>query len=396
MNDAINWLPASFRGIPFVVEDHKQRGGRRGPTHQWAGRDDSAFEDMGGKTGQFTITGYVIGNDQHEQAKRLRDALDAKGDGTLVHPRLGQITVSCPSWESTESIRERRMTRFTMTFDRSGEVANPSTSIDTSVAVRRQRGEAQDATVQDFGRMFDVSNQPNFVQDAGRNLVTDLLEAIDRGTGQASRLLSLSDLNSLMGQPMSLGSRLLGLLSFRPTNPLSQFSTTSWRRPVDQGITWTSYGSQYSAVPETTSSRRQQAANQAAIINLVQRGGLLDLSSASADATPPTRQDAVQLRYDVTAAYDQVLPNTGDDVYRPMKALHAATVQDITTRSASSAELTSYQLDGPVPALVLAHRLYGDEPDGGASRELQILQRNPKIRHPGAVPPGAIEMVADA
>lgn len=396
MSDGINWRKASFRGVPFVVEEHERSSGRRGPTHTYPQQDDAAFEDLGLAPTRFTLRAYVIGDDHHDQAKRLADALDTKGTGELIHPRYGQLTVSVPEYRQTESISERRMTRFQLTFVRSGKVQFPAASSDTQAVVIQRRSAAEQATIGDFARVFSIDNQPNFVQDSGRSLVTDLLDAIDRTSGQANNLLSLSEVDSLLGQPMSLGSRLLGLLSYRPTNPLQRYSGLSWRRPVDQGLSWNNYGSQYSTITPTTSSRQQQAANQVAFVELVRRGGLLYASSMSAEVTAPTRQEGIRLRDDITAAYDDTLPRASDDVYRPMIELRAATVRDISERSATAAELTSYRVGGPTPALVLAHRLYGDEPDGGASREAEILQRNPQIRHPGFVPAGNIEVVTDA
>ncbi|WP_341899332.1 DNA circularization N-terminal domain-containing protein [Ferrovibrio terrae] len=395
MTEAYDWRPASFRGVPFRVEEFGRRGGRRGPTHTYPRRDDGAFEDLGLAPPKFTLKGHVIGDDHHDQAKRLLDALETKGTGELVHPRFGQLTVSVPEYELTESISEQRMTRFSLTFIRSGEIEYPSASADTQSIVGQRRSEAQTATIDDFARIFNVSNQPNFVQDSGKGLVTDLLGALDR-IGTPGRLMPVNQLDGLMTQPASLASRLLGLLNYRPTNPLQSLQGMSWRRDVDRGLTWSSYGSQYSEIPATTISRQQQASNQVAFVDLVQRGGILEASALSAETTAPTRQEGVRLREDLTASYEAVLPRASDTVYRPLVALRSATGRDLGERSASLPELTTFKLNGPVPALVLAHRLYGDEPDGGASREAEILARNPKIHHPGFIPPGNIEVISDA
>ncbi|MBS4046191.1 MAG: DNA circularization N-terminal domain-containing protein [Alphaproteobacteria bacterium] len=396
MTDGIEWRQASFRGVPFMVEEHGRRSGRRGPTHSYPNQDEAAFEDLGLAPQRFTLKAHVIGADHHDQAKRLAEALDTKGVGELVHPRYGQLTVSVPEYEQTESIAERRMTRFSLTFVRSGNIEFPAATADTQAVVIQRRGTAEQATIEDFARVFSIDNQPNFVQDAGRNLVTDFLDQLDRGSLQADRMLSLNQVDGLLRQPTTLASRVLGLLSWRPTNPLQSFSGLSWRRPVDQGLSWNSYGSQYTPVLPTTISRQQQADNQIAFIELIRRGGLLDASSMSAEAVAPTRQEAIRLRDDVTVAFDETLPRASDQVYRPMAELRAATVRDLSVRSANVPELVSYQVNGPVPALVLAHRFYGDAADGGAGREAEILARNPRIRHPGFVPPGEIEVVTDA
>ncbi|MBJ5519702.1 DNA circularization N-terminal domain-containing protein, partial [Salmonella enterica subsp. enterica serovar Meleagridis] len=77
---------ASFRGVPFKVEEENAGTGRRVETHEYPNRDKPYTEDLGKVTFRPSITAYVVGDDCFDQRDRLIDALNKPGPGTLVHP----------------------------------------------------------------------------------------------------------------------------------------------------------------------------------------------------------------------------------------------------------------------------------------------------------------------
>jgi len=55
--------PAAFRGIPFEVSAATGSFGRRTARHEFPQRDTPAVEDLGRRTRELQITGFVIGAD---------------------------------------------------------------------------------------------------------------------------------------------------------------------------------------------------------------------------------------------------------------------------------------------------------------------------------------------
>ncbi|HGW7256049.1 TPA: DNA circularization N-terminal domain-containing protein, partial [Escherichia coli] len=86
-------LEASFRGVPFKVEEESAGTGRRVETHEYPNRDKPYTEDLGKVTFRPSITAYVVGDDCFDQRDRLIDALNKPGPGTLVHPTYGEMKV---------------------------------------------------------------------------------------------------------------------------------------------------------------------------------------------------------------------------------------------------------------------------------------------------------------
>lgn len=109
---------------------------------------------------------------------------------------------------------------------------------------------------------------------------------------------------------------------------------------------------------------RGVAAAQGAVADLCRRAAVVALARASADYRPTSYDEAISLR-DLVCGLLETESMTAaaqgqDATYGALRNLRAAVAQDLTTRAADLAHITTVTTPAPVPALVLAHRLYGD------------------------------------
>lgn len=186
-----NLYPASFRTASFKVFSASTSGGRRNVVHQYPFRDDPYVEDLGLDTDKFSIQGYVIqtpDNNQDYFAERdlLIKELKKAGPGTLIHPFLGEKTVSLlGNFELNESFREGGMARFSMTF------------------VLAERTEiSYPAEVPDYTNAVDqaVENSHDFAKDGFTdvwNKIVDYVGDISDNSAN-SALVSLASLNKML------------------------------------------------------------------------------------------------------------------------------------------------------------------------------------------------------
>lgn len=117
---------ASFRGVPFYVDGDSTPVGRRTQLHEYPQRDKPLVEDMGAKTREVKLTGFVIGDDCLFQRDNLLNALDKPGSGELVHPWFGRMTVTAgDGCEVSHERREGGMVRFELVFIEAGEKGYP-------------------------------------------------------------------------------------------------------------------------------------------------------------------------------------------------------------------------------------------------------------------------------
>src|SRR5690606_3408127 len=98
-------------------------------------RDEPYLEDIGRRRRAFTVEGYVLGPEYFEARDALIRACETSGAGTLVHPFLGALTVSCTSCRVQETTREGGMARFTLSFAEAGENRFPAATVDTRAQV---------------------------------------------------------------------------------------------------------------------------------------------------------------------------------------------------------------------------------------------------------------------
>ncbi|EOX2631985.1 DNA circularization protein [Yersinia enterocolitica] len=121
--------PASFRGIPFAVMTAEGVFGRRQAIHEYPYRDTAWIEDLGRATRRLTIRGFLIQSsglytapDVMTQRDSLIAACEMPDAGTLVHPTLGEMTVSIPEsgLRLNEGAESGRVFEFTLTIIESG------------------------------------------------------------------------------------------------------------------------------------------------------------------------------------------------------------------------------------------------------------------------------------
>lgn len=129
---------ASYEGIRFDVNSATLSFGRRTVTHEFPQRDTSYVEDLGKATRQFSIQGFIVGDDFIDRSKRLIDKIESQvgtdrraNHGKLVHPWLGSLDVTPIDSPSITYDRAKRFCTFTLTFLEAG---NESTKKTTSWA----------------------------------------------------------------------------------------------------------------------------------------------------------------------------------------------------------------------------------------------------------------------
>ncbi|MFR0436745.1 baseplate J/gp47 family protein, partial [Escherichia coli] len=156
---------ASFRGVPFKVEEESAGTGRRVETHEYPNRDKPYTEDLGKVTFRPSITAYVVGDDCFDQRDRLIDALNKPGPGTLVHPTYGELKV-CVDGEVrvSTSKSEGRIVRFDLKFVEAGDLSYPTSGVATAQTLMSSCS-ALDDCISDSFSGFSIDGVADFVQN---------------------------------------------------------------------------------------------------------------------------------------------------------------------------------------------------------------------------------------
>lgn len=111
------FYPASWRGVPFVVEKSEDKFGRRGDIYEYALSNNVAHKDLGRKARRFKVEGWLLGGNQVQLTQEMSQAAEAPEPATLVHPIFGEQTVACIEVKfKVDYIKEIRQTKLEFEF----------------------------------------------------------------------------------------------------------------------------------------------------------------------------------------------------------------------------------------------------------------------------------------
>lgn len=410
-----NLRPASFRGVAFEVESHSESGGRRVELHEYPLRDTPYAEDLGKKAGKWQIEAFLVNGKSGyaERRDKLREALNASGPGTLIHPYLGELSVSVDGYSLKETTREGGYCTFSISFVEAGQPVEPDVEKDTAANVLDKAEVAKEAATAGFLDEYMplledleglAGKVPALLSEATAFLGTPL-SILSRAQSAASSVLALPDrlasrILGYLGTIRQLGgiatsglkmNALTALLGKKSAGTASSWLVTS--NGVIAGIvgetSWPQAGGGSigggTPSPETPGVVASTVADRAEtpLIDLIAAGAVIEAAIESADADYGTADDALASRDAVIDAIDEVQrANCSDAVFTALSELAVAVNEDLTTRGAELPKLGSATLFMSMPALAASYRLYGDVGQADA-----IVARN-RIRHPGRVPGG--------
>jgi prophage DNA circulation protein len=383
--------PASFRGEPFGVEGHDSTHGRRVVMHEYPMRDLPSTEDMGRNARSFSIEGFVVGDDYMQRRDRIISACeDSDEPGQLVHPYLGTMLVRCEALRVSEHMRGGRMVRLQFQFVEAGESEYPSEQRDLVVDVDSVAGDLVDAAGEDFAARYSIDELPDYTVVSTRGILDDAVDA-------------LRDLRDLVDDATNFEA-LLGEWPSQLTEieqiTRGTFAMVSVRgerliRAIEQSaimgvIRALNNRPDVPLVAGLTPDREQERQNNAAVVDLVTAHMIAEASTHAARGEWQAYPDAVEAREAIVAAIDEQLEadTVSDAVYDALLRLRSEVARAVP-RDEQLPRLTTIHEPESVPSIVLSYRLYGT-PDRGD--ELAARNRAP---HPGFLPPGDLEVLAD-
>jgi prophage DNA circulation protein len=385
----------SYKGAEFWLRDEELEAGRRKQVHEYPLRDKPYVEDLGRATRRYQVEGYVIGADYH----LARDALIAKfeegGSGTLVHPYYGRLTVELEKPPRIkQSTREGGYASISMQFVEAGEQAFPTATVATQGAVQTAADQSLADAINAFAGVFAISDIAGAVDDFLAE-VDDVFAAVANVTGSVSGPLA-----DIIRAPAELGAAIAGAV----TN-ISSIATEPQRAMAIYG---TLFGTGTDVTSSATAPRAQQAARNsqalnelvrtAAVVASCKASASLELSPAKQGDTPITRNAVLTLRDSLLDNIDTRQQVTDvvsgapidDALYVSLSDLRVAVMTDLSTRGKRLPAVVAFTPRATLPALVIAHRLYGN-----ALRDTELVNLN-NLRHPGFVQGGvALETLSE-
>lgn len=389
--------PASFRGVPFHVDRSSGTGGRRVAVHEYAGQSGYDTEDLGGKAVEQTLSAFLIGPDYDIARSELLRAIEAEGAGTLVHPHDGTMSVRITNYTWNISTRQGGFCRFDLRFVKESR-RRPSAVTNTAAVLATASADTAAVAQVAFVEKFSVAGSADAVSQSAIDILGDAVSAMRRVNGKVNAQVAAiqgvaadidaigSELSDLILAPATLISSAASVVSslFGSFNTIKEafnayenlLAGFRINRPIKRTA----------ANGVETATRARMADNQAAISDAMVTVALVGMANLIASGAQPfsSWEQAVSIRNALLDELSDKAAGTGMtwEEYNALSRLQSALHQRIDEVAPGLQRIEQVRLQRPLPALALAHKVYGD-----ARRADELAARN-GISNPLFMPAG--------
>ncbi len=177
--------PASWRGVPFQLEESSLTFGRRIQVHEFVKREKPYIEDLGGKSIPGTFRAWISGTPENDfdpwpQRDALIAAVKQPGIGTLVHAYHGELRGHMHTAKVIEASTVRGgWVGLELEFIEAGEKDFRSVAfVDTKSAAKLAIAGAYETAAKDFGKRYNDRGGQSFVLEDSIAIVKQLRDAL--------------------------------------------------------------------------------------------------------------------------------------------------------------------------------------------------------------------------
>lgn len=398
-------LPASFRGISFLIPQASVPVGMKGQLHEFPQRDEPYFEQLGKQSQVHRLTVWIIGDDCFERRDKFLEAIQTPGTGELVHPWLGRMQVKAGEAELTHDYQQGGMVSMLVTFYPDTPLKFPVARVNTQQQVVKASESMWDSALARYKAAMAKVDQARLGLARLRNNLSAVYTVIQRQFAPfVSVFTSLTGLaQSIMNAPGSLSALFSSYFSDFSVqdylgNDSSYRNTVATASQQAEAVSSINTASTFGGVDSAAASQATADLVQDALlvqIALIVSEMPVASQPVSTDTTPsadhqavqpferpevPVADDVLELRDGLNAAMLEASMKADSAHYLVLNALRQAIVKHLTAVAASGVRLVEITPPETLSALVLAYRRFGD-----ATRESEVVERN-RIHHPGFVP----------
>lgn len=368
----LGYLPASFRGVPFHVDEESDEGGRRLAIHELAGAETPVVEDMGRGVKRWQLRAYVSGTIWSPAAMALKAALDAQGPALLVLPWGGPVMARVENgWRLTRVKDRHGLIEFDVTFVEAGLSATPFAVppavtvlatltlalVSTLAEAVRSSGDADGEGRRRGAAAAEAFRRRLVVPEPKSTVFARTADDLVSGAGVASPSAFVRSAGALV---RDLGREADPAAVVTAARPLASMHAGSGRIPAPLGDLLPSDDDGVPLVP---------TAGAVGDVDAAMAGMFLAIAAAaSVDIAYPARDAAASARDALAADLDVVGPvaaQLGTAAAEAVGGIVLSAIDDLSRAAASRSPLVRIETGVSMPSTLLAWRLYGD-PDAAA------------------------------
>ena len=373
-------LPASYKGVRFLVSSSSITGGQKTVKHVFPNSKTQVIEDLGKSQRVYNIQAFIRYNDEDEYLQNrdnLLTVLEQGGTGKLVHPFYGDINnVKVTTFNIVENMTGVGEGRINITFEISTGTGTPIKAENTVSEIESANDAAKVNLSANFVKVYDVNYPSSYTASLEK-----LNNAVDKFTDNTSFFQATADeINAFSYQVQQFQGNITSLITSPQTlydSIQTLFDTMGNIYPsvivaVDSLQKFFTFGDSDATVTQDTVQRIERVNNRSMINDAIQSLALIDAYF-----------NAAQIDYN-TVVDVEVMADALDSQYQKLIASNVlnSTMKDSLTDIRTSMQeffdqqkLTAQQVitvnTNRTSSSLLAFQYYGD-----SSKSLDILKLN--------------------
>ena len=381
---------ASFKNIPFDVENTEEVISQRIAVHEYAGRNTPYVEELGLGKRSIKFTAYFAGEDYLQQRDRFIQACEEGGIGTLIHPFFAsekRVVFVSSSWQHSKNTIGK--IAVSLEFIESEAPPSPLIRPDTRVRLDQAFQEGFQASIEAFNKVHHIANVIDYVRDSSIAIVEDFLSTIDalrldsimkpdNSAALASDIQDVYDDIEALISDETLPVRMGNLIADYQNGLNSNRVTTNHLEDLHY------FGGDIGIVPFNTQSRILQKSNSESLYRLIRRLSTVTYARALVNQNYQFKEEVRQVRNIAGNLIEDRLHEISDinedNIYVAFANIRTKLSEDFSDRAEGLGELLEVEVPRSMPSLVNSWRLYKDP-----LRAEELVERN-RVEHPSWMP----------
>lgn len=369
------YLPASFKGVPFEAEETTSEHGRRGAEGEFPFSENTAYQDMGRKIRRYTITGRYVSNNHIAEADALVFVCESPGPGLLVHPTRGPVMVACTRLSVKDNpTYEQGITYVDLEFVEANALATGGSAFD--IVAGLSGGGLFAALETSFGNSYAVDAVSYYdvnevVNTAGRGIDavrTEYRKTVKRTKGR-EKWYALSTMDGLVSDPATMRNAKIAYSAFdRSIKTLANVTTGQDKYDSFRAIT--------NKMAQVSTLGAEAGVAQDAVYSTVRLTAVVNMARGAMEIDVVTLDDALRNYDAVVSVIDQEIAAAraicDHSLYLELRRFQTDAKTALLAKAYKLPALVEYNFAGGVHSLVASYEIFGD-----AKRFAEIEKRNP-------------------
>lgn len=357
---------ASFNGAEFLIKSTSTAAGRKTVIHEYPNTSRRFVEDLGELQETFSLEGIVHGDNYFADRDKLIAELKSDGQGELVHPFFGTVTVVAQPFTVVEDTTSLGVATFSMTFDRSEVSIFPIQAVNNVSFINELKDSVVSKVQTSIAGIFEVARNSGINYEDATAVMGNISDAFEINSDSIFKVKAeINDFND----SLNIFTTNINKNAFNATGLAADFTgvfksfellgnTANNQFDILRGLF--GFGSDQEEIPQTTLQRIERKKNRDILNSAMRTNSLAQAYNVVTSATFATESDIKETQDLLDDQFEFVLNDNSlsTDTINDLKNLRVEVRKFLEEESVNAFKISEVQTK-EISATVFTYQYYG-------------------------------------